>query len=227
MLRATASGTTFVAGVKETEGARRGAHLRSIDQRANSAFSVDACRRRKMAKRKRSSASGPRTRSKAAKDRREAEEAESTQGLDKLPQELWEKILIDHLDVNDLFPLVLSCRYFRQKVVSLVERQGEPESGALRLNLQTNLKLKRRNGQPASADYLRFCMKETVSRDIGQEEKAHCIIHLATFHGHLPLLQELLEPLKGLRPQFYATLAETASESSSFQSSLLFVCFDV
>ena len=180
-----------------------------------------------MAKRKRSSASGPRTRSKAAEERQEAEEVASIQGLDKLPLELWEKILIDHLDVNDLFPLVLSCRYFRQKVVSLVERQGEPESGALRLNLQTNLKLKRRNGQPASADYLRFCMKETVSRDIGQEEKAHCIIHLATFHGHLPLLQELLEPLKGLRPQFYATLAETASESSSFQSSLLFVCFDV
>ena len=178
-----------------------------------------------MAKREGSSASGPRTRSKAAKDRREAEEAESTQGLDKLPQELWEKILIDHLDVNDLFPLVLSCRYFRQKVVSLVERQGEPESGALRLNLQTNLKLKRRNGQPASADYLRFCMKETVSRDVGQEEKAHCIIHLATFHGHLPLLQELLEPLKTLQPHFYEHLATTAGESSSFQSSLLILCF--
>ena len=190
--------------------------MRSIDQRANSAFSVDACRRRKMAKRKRSSASGPRTRSKAAKDRREAEEAESTQGLDKLPQELWEKILIDHLDVNDLFPLVLSCRYFRQKVVSLVERQGEPESGALRLNLQTNLKLKRRNGQPASADYLRFCMKETVSRDVGQEEKAHCIIHLATFHGHLPLLQELVNPA-----YLDSRIPMDAGESSSSQSLLL------
>ena len=181
-----------------------------------------------MAKREGSSASGPRTRSKAAEERQEAEEVASIQRLDKLPQELWEKIL-DHLDENDLFPLALSCRRFRQKQKELVERpkQSGRESGATHLTLQTDLRRKLDDGQPASADYIRFCMKETVSRDVGQEEKAHCIIHLATFHGHLPLLQELLEPLKGLRPQFYATLAETASESSSFQSSLLFVCFDV
>ena len=193
--------------------------MRSIDQRANSAFSVDACRRRKMAKRKRSSASGPRTRSKAAKDRREAEEAESTQGLDKLPPELWEKILIDHLDVNDLFPLVLSCRYFRQKVVSLVERQGERESGALRLNLQTNLKLKRRNGQPASADYLRLCSQEKVSRDVGQK-RDRTIRRLAALHGYLPLLQDLLKPLNTLDREITRAAGES---SSSFSSSLFWL----
>ena len=110
-----------------------------------------------MAKRKRSSASGPRTRSKAAKERREAEEVENTQGLDKLPQELWEKIL-DHLDENDLFPLALSCRRFRQKQKELVERpkQSGRESGATRLTSQTDLRRKLDDGQPASADYIAF-----------------------------------------------------------------------
>ena len=79
-----------------------------------------------MAKRNRSSASGPRTRSKAAKERREAEEVANARRLDKLPPELWEKIL-DHLESDDLFPLALSCRYFRQKQKELVERaRAEP-----------------------------------------------------------------------------------------------------
>ena len=75
-----------------------------------------------MAKRKGSSApSCSRARKKAAKGESETEvdrdvrDFESAQRLlDKLPQEVWEKIL-DELDENDLFPLALSCRYFRQK----------------------------------------------------------------------------------------------------------------
>ena len=86
-----------------------------------------------MAKRKGSSApSCSRTRSKAAakeakpKDERDAREAENAQRLlDKIPLELWEKIL----DENDLFPLALSCRYFRQKQKELVARTGQ--SGGL------------------------------------------------------------------------------------------------
>ena len=94
-----------------------------------------------------------------------AREAESTQRLDKLPQEVWDKIL-DELDENDLFPLALSCRFFRQKQKELVERTREsgPESGEPALALKTNLMRKLNDGQPASVDYLRFCSKEEVSR---------------------------------------------------------------
>ena len=54
-------------------------------------------------------------------------EVENSKRLDKLPQEVMEKIL-DELDENDLFPLALSCRYFRQKQKELVARtrQSEP-----------------------------------------------------------------------------------------------------
>ena len=137
-------------------------------------------------------ASGPRTRSKAAKERREAEEVASIQRLEKLPQELWEKIL-DHLDENDLFPLALSCRYFRQKQEELVERtrQSVPGSGAPRLTLKTNLYRKFEDDQPASVEYLRFCRKEVVPF----EDEVKTIKCLAAFHGYLPLLQELLESL--------------------------------
>ena len=72
-----------------------------------------------MAKRKGSSAPSC---SRARKNvKRDAREVESTQWLKKLPHELWEKIL-DELDENDLFPLALSCRYFRQKQKELVAR---------------------------------------------------------------------------------------------------------
>ena len=147
--------------------------------------------RRKMAKREGSSASGPRTRSKAAEERREAEEVESIQRLDKLPQEVWEKIL-DHLESDDLFPLALSCRYFRQKQKELVARtrQNGPNSGKARLALKTNLNRKFEDDQPASVEYLRFCSKENVPFNEKAESQIRC---LAAFHGKLPLLQELLE----------------------------------
>ena len=82
-----------------------------------------------MAKRKGSSAPRcSRARKKAAeggrdtKDDRDASEAENAERLDKLPPELWEKIL-DHLDENDRFPLALSCRFFRQKQKELVAQR--------------------------------------------------------------------------------------------------------
>ena len=49
--------------------------------------------------------------SKVDRDAREAEDAKLL--LDKLPQEIWEKIL-DDVDENDLFPLALSCKCFNQ-----------------------------------------------------------------------------------------------------------------
>ena len=154
-----------------------------------------------MAKRKGSSGgSGPRTRSKAAKERREAREAENAQRLDKLPPEVWEKIL-DHLDENDLFPLALSCRYFRQKQKELVVERTW-------LALKTTLRRKIWDEKPVSLDYLRFCCKEKVSKDDGQK-RDKVIRRLAAFHGHPPLLQELLRPLNTLDRE----ITEDAGES--------------
>ena len=45
-----------------------------------------------------------------------------------------------------------------------------------------------------------FCSKEKVSKDDGQK-KAKRIRRLAALHGHLPLLQELLEPANELDPE--------------------------
>ena len=105
---------------------------------------------------------------------------------------MWEKIL-DHLDENDLFPLALSCKYFRQKQKELVARTGQsgPGSGKPRLALKTNLDRTFEESQPASADYLRFCIKEKVPSE-GVPLRAKRIMRLlAAYHGYLPLLQEL------------------------------------
>ena len=176
-----------------------------------------------MAKRKGSSDSRPRTRSKAAEEGRD----ESIQRLDKLPQEIWEKIL-DHLDENDLFPLALSCRFFRQKQKELVARTRHdgPGSDERRRTLKTNLWRKLDECQPASADYLRFCSEEKLPEGIDRlvTARARDISCLAAFHGHLPLLQE--DPNK-LREEEYnytttgqpyrldATIIWAAGESSS------------
>ena len=170
-----------------------------------------------MAKRKGASTSGPRTRSRAAKER----QVEDTRRLDKLPQEVWDKIL-DHLEENDLFPLALSCRYFRQKQKELVERtrQDGPGSDNSRLALRTNLWRKLEKGQSASADYLQFCSKEEVPSKVARK-RAKWIRCLAAYHGHLPLLQKLQARLKTLEPFIITT---DAGESSSSQSPLL-LCF--
>ena len=179
-----------------------------------------------------SSASRPRTRSKAAEERRIAKEVESVQRLEKLPQELWEKIL-DHLDENDLFPLALSCRRFRQKQKELVARarQNVAESGKPRLALKTNLKQKLREGQPATAAYLRFCSKEKVpgthrllsfclewSCASSRDSYVSC---LAAYHGHLPLLQELQAASEAVNSQ----IVQSAGESSFPRFLLLLLCF--
>jgi len=148
-------------------------------------------------------------------------EVENAQRLDTLPKELWEKIF-DNVDENDLFPLALSCRYFRQKQKELVARtrQSGPER---RLALKTNLKRKLWNRQPASADYLRFCSKEKVPRDFGQK-RDEIIKTLAAFHGYLPLLQEL--PKSKTKEEIELLwITRSAGESSSSQS-LLLLYFD-
>ena len=168
-----------------------------------------------------SSASVPRTRSKAAKERREAEKVESIQWLDKLPREVWEKIF-DNVDENDLFPLALSCRYFRQKQKELVARarESEPGIGKTPLALKTNLQQKLREGGPASADYLWFCKKEKVPENVRRYvSKPKIIRHLAAYHGHLPLLQKLQAGLKS----FDWDISRNAGKYSTSQSLFLFL----
>ena len=125
---------------------------------------------------------------------RDASKVENAKRLDKLPPEVWEKIL-DELDENDLFPLALSCRYFRQKQKELVARDVLNKRWRDRRALKTSLKApllwpKYLFREPPSADYLRFCSKERVSREV-HDKRDNCIRRLAAYHGHLPLLQEL------------------------------------
>ena len=181
-----------------------------------------------MAKRKGSSASGPRTRSEAAEERREARDAENSKRLDKLPQEVWEKIF-DILDEDNLFPLALSCRYFRQKQKELVARtrQNGRESGNHGLALKTTLCEWPRKSQPASSDYVRFCSKEVVrlaEKNDGRR-KALLLGRLAAFHGHLPLLQQLLKPLKTLDPGITGHAGESPSSLSPLLLRLLLLRF--
>ncbi len=178
-----------------------------------------------MAKRKgSSSASRPRTRSEAGretKDERDAREVENAQRLDKLPQEVWEKIL-DNLHKNDLFPLALSCKYFRQKQKELVARTRQSGPRRRKGTYSRRLTLWSQEPyiimQPASPDYLRFC------RDCGTPWLDWTrLMYLAAYHGHLTLLQELVISSETHLPNDFASLADYAGESSSSPSSLFWL----
>ena len=165
-----------------------------------------------MAKRKGASATScSRARKKVDRDAREVENA---QRLDSLPLEVWDKIF-DEIDENDLFPLALSCRYFRQKQKELVAQTGqnEPGSGKPRLTMTTNLKRKVRECQPASVKYLRFARKEGVA--------LHNIRDLAAFHGYLPLLQPLAKSLR--KANSLGDIAEYAGKSHYHILSIIIV----
>ena len=137
-------------------------------------------------------------------------EVENAQRLDKLPQEMWEKIFVN-FEENDLFPMALSCRYFRQKQKELLARPRQRELELLESPhraLATNILRWPQKGQRASAEYLRFIRKEKVPRDICRQ-KAKYVRWLAAYHGHLPLLQELLAGLKTLNVQIAQNAGET------------------
>ena len=162
------------------------------------------------------------------------EEVKNAQRLGKLPPEVWEKIL-GELGENDLFPLALSCRYFRQKQKELVARTRQrvraPWDEDSRLSLRTYLHRRLWDDQPVSVDYVRFYSKENVSAvrhgcnmvDAvrGSRLKDSFVRGLAAFHGHLPLLQELLKPSNNLP----AGITNAAGESS-FSQSLCLLCRD-
>ena len=150
---------------------------------------------------------------------------------------MWEKIL-DELDENDLFPLALSCKYFRQKQEELVarSRQHGPESGKSQLALKTTLaKHKLTKCHPVSAEYARFCREEKVlerkhhsgslvgiwDSSRAKDTRIQC---LAAYYGHLPLLQEILKSATILHTRHFLEIACRAGESPSSQSLLLF-CF--
>ena len=156
-----------------------------------------------MAKREGSSSSGPRTRGKArreAKKELDAREVENARRLDKLPPEVWEKVLVD-LDWMDFFPLAMSCRYFREKQNELGARKRKygPDSLRAFIPVFSDLETKFKEGPPASVDYLRFLKEQETlgnSAERGSSERferfrgGDFILSLAAFHGYLPLLQE-------------------------------------
>ena len=162
------------------------------------------------------------------KDVCSAREIENATHLDKLPHEVWAKIL-NNLNENDLFPLALSCRCFRQKQKELVER-------AEYLAFQTSFGARVPDHDyydvdPVSADYLRFCSKEKVSLEVRDKRNLYTRC-LAAFHGHLPLLQELLlEEFKpsntsddtAIRDDLLSEFTKFAGESSSSSLSLLWI----
>ena len=158
----------------------------------------------------------------------DAREVENTQRLDKLPQEVWEKIT-DNLEDNDLFPLALSCRYFRQKQKELVVQAGQ--SGKPHRALKTVIRRKLGERQPASADYIRFCikLKGKRRRDSDLVFWNRDFRQLAALHGHLPLLQELLKPLKKSKSEstkrVFSDVANDACEYLSSQFLLRLICF--
>jgi len=137
---------------------------------------------------------------------------------------VWEKIL-DELESNDLFPLALSCRYFRQKQKKLVARQSGPESGKPRRRLALKTTFTRwnfhRKSQPETTAYLQFCFTEKASRDDGQK-KSQYIRRLAAFHGYLPLLQQFVDSSEVLGKFYFHSVASYAGESSSSSSTSLF-----
>jgi len=195
--------------------------LRSIErasERKIFVFKHVVAQRRKMAKRKGSSVpSCSRARKKVDRDAREVENARR---LDKLPQEVWEKIL-DESEDDDLFPLALSCRYFRQKQKELLARPRQRELEWFESPsraLATDISRWPQKGHRASAEYLRFIRREKVPRDVGRQKAKHTR-RLAAYHGNLPLLQELLDGLKTLKQG----IAQNAG-GSPLPQSLLF-CF--
>ena len=148
------------------------------------------------------------------------EEVKNAQRLGKLPPEVWEKIL-GELGENDLFPLALSCRYFRQKQKELLARPRQRELEWFESPsraLATDISRWPQKGHRASAEYLRFIRREKVPRDVGRQKAKHTR-RLAAYHGHLPLLQELLDGLKTLKQG----IAQNAG-GSPLPQSLLF-CF--
>ena len=142
--------------------------------------------------------------------------------LDKLPEEVWEKIL-DNLGENDLFPLALSCRSFRQKQKELVARakqNGKPRP-TLKTTLTRTFHLKHIVKLPASAEYIKFCMKEEEFLD--DTENVRCLQCLALLHGHLPLLQDqdFLDPDDIIRGLWITAAAGESSIHSLFFFSVL------
>ena len=148
------------------------------------------------------------------------QEIENARLLDKLPKEVWEKILGEFEDA-ELFPMALSCRYFRQKQKELLARPRQRELEWFESPsraLATDISRWPQKGHRASAEYLRFIRREKVPRDVGRQKAKHTR-RLAAYHGHLPLLQELLDGLKTLKQG----IAQNAG-GSPLPQSLLF-CF--
>ena len=146
--------------------------------------------------------------------------------MEKLPPEVWRKILAE-LDWNDLFPLALSCKFFRQKQLQKVQAAIRKAPDVWRERgscLETRYQQKIDEVQPASVEYLKFLRKEEELRGVSPDT-GDGIMCLAALHGYLPLLQEDLKSLgDGPLNMITREVAECAGESSLTRSFPL-LCF--
>ena len=172
------------------------------------------------------SASGPRTRTKATKEEREARkiEVENYKHLCKLPHELWERIF-NNFEENDLFPLALSCRYFRQKQKELVARKSE-------LRMRTVFKMNQgsRSNRSLSSDYIRFAYASALNtpladlqgasaeRDMALQDAQIFFMWIAKSRGDYDLIKAL--GWSEMNPELNALLVDVWSQGAALRNNL-------
>ena len=151
-------------------------------------------------------------------------EVENTQHLDKLPQKVWEKIL-DNLGENDLFPLALSCRYFRQKQKDLVARKSE-------LRMRTVFKMNQgsRSNRSLSSDYIRFAYASALNtpladlqgasaeRDMALQDAQIFFMWIAKSRGDYDLIKAL--GWSEMNPELNTLLVDVWSQGAALRNNL-------
>ena len=149
---------------------------------------------------------------------------ENASRLDKLPPELWDKVL-DNLDENDLFPLALSCRYFRQKQKDLVARKSE-------LRMRTVFKMNQgsRSNRSLSSDYIRFAYASALNtpladlqgasaeRDMALQDAQIFFMWIAKSRGDYDLIKAL--GWSEMNPELNTLLVDVWSQGAALRNNL-------
>ena len=136
--------------------------------------------------------------------------------LDELPQEIWEKVF-DKLGEHDLFPLALSCRYFRQKQKELVEKN---QSKTLVTNLSPYLSpCSDSRDANLSEQYLQFCFANLMKEEDERKKVlvGRHIMSLAAKNGFVSLLEFLFNEKCPYLPDSVCIAAAEGGQLSAFQ----------
>ena len=144
--------------------------------------------------------------------------------LDELPQEIWEKVF-DKLGEHDLFPLALSCRYFRQKQKDLVARKSE-------LRMRTVFKMNQgsRSNRSLSSDYIRFAYASALNtpladlqgasaeRDMALQDAQIFFMWIAKSRGDYDLIKAL--GWSEMNPELNTLLVDVWSQGAALRNNL-------